>query len=38
MKKEKPVDIADVLKEMRESLEKVNDSIEGMKRELRKKL
>jgi len=38
MKKEKPVDIADVLREMRESLEKVNDSIEGMKRELRKKL
>jgi hypothetical protein len=38
MKKEKPVDIADVLREMRESLEKVNDSIEGMKKELKKKM
>ena len=27
-----------VLREMRESLEKVNESIEGMKKELRKKM
>lgn len=38
MSKEKPLDIADVLREMRESLEKVNESIEGMKKELKKKM
>lgn len=38
MKQEKPSDIADVLREMRESLEKVNESIESMKKELKKKM